>query len=362
MNEVVKVCGCVAVLLVALALYFLPTILARKNSYVLKLFFANLLLGWTFFGWVIMFVRAIKKPKPLSETEANILANTEKELKRLQQLYDNGVMNEDEYESQKQKLVGPLGIDTDVKNKKTVRTHAIIIFSCTALLCLALLYCIVPRYVYGAEATARKFLNEMRSNNIEPRIYGSNFIHEVSEENFPKIFDYEILKVKKRDKNRFMVLVNLIGSNKLGEELTREIGLVLEKEQGDYRIVDSYNLIELISRKVIFGDNASDLQKKQAIKNLRNNLNITNWSFTIDTYGAAKGHGLIKNNGNYPVRFIEFGIKYFDENQKQINTDVDYAIDGNELEPGESRSFSWYTPNCRVCKKADIEVSANDDN
>lgn len=47
----------------SLALYFLPTIIAvagkRRNT--LAIFLLNLLLGWTFIGWVIALVWAVKK-------------------------------------------------------------------------------------------------------------------------------------------------------------------------------------------------------------------------------------------------------------------------------------------------------------
>lgn len=50
-------------LLLYIAIYFLPTIVAflthHKNK--LSIFFLNLLLGWTFIGWVIALVWAAKR-------------------------------------------------------------------------------------------------------------------------------------------------------------------------------------------------------------------------------------------------------------------------------------------------------------
>lgn len=39
-------------------MYFLPSIiaLARRHSYVRSMFVLNIILGWTFFGWVALFV------------------------------------------------------------------------------------------------------------------------------------------------------------------------------------------------------------------------------------------------------------------------------------------------------------------
>ena len=57
------VMGGVIVLLLLLVGYFLPFIiaLARKHVDSTAIFVLNLFLGWTFFGWVIALVWAVKK-------------------------------------------------------------------------------------------------------------------------------------------------------------------------------------------------------------------------------------------------------------------------------------------------------------
>jgi hypothetical protein len=46
----------------SLALYFLPTIIAllRRRHNTLAIFLLNLLLGWTFVGWVVSLVWSVK--------------------------------------------------------------------------------------------------------------------------------------------------------------------------------------------------------------------------------------------------------------------------------------------------------------
>lgn len=53
----------VIILLLCLAGYFLPFIiaLARKHVDSTAIFVLNLFLGWTFFGWVVALVWAVKK-------------------------------------------------------------------------------------------------------------------------------------------------------------------------------------------------------------------------------------------------------------------------------------------------------------
>jgi len=48
-------------LTITLVIYFLPTILGRHKKDVWAIFALNLLLGWTFLGWVFAFVWAFKK-------------------------------------------------------------------------------------------------------------------------------------------------------------------------------------------------------------------------------------------------------------------------------------------------------------
>lgn len=53
-------------LLIAAAIYFFPTIVAgiRHHHNATAIFFVNLLLGWTFFGWVFAFVWSVTAPRP----------------------------------------------------------------------------------------------------------------------------------------------------------------------------------------------------------------------------------------------------------------------------------------------------------
>ena len=54
------------VVLVILGIYFLPTIVAGRHHNSGAIFLLNLLLGWTFIGWVIALVWACTKPGPHS--------------------------------------------------------------------------------------------------------------------------------------------------------------------------------------------------------------------------------------------------------------------------------------------------------
>jgi hypothetical protein len=63
------VAGLNAMLIVALLLYFLPTVVALSRGHLsaLAIFFLNLFLGWTLIGWIIAFIWSCT-----GATEANL--------------------------------------------------------------------------------------------------------------------------------------------------------------------------------------------------------------------------------------------------------------------------------------------------
>ena len=51
------------ILLICIGVYFLPTIVAGRHRNGGAIFILNLLLGWTFIGWVVALVWAFTKPR-----------------------------------------------------------------------------------------------------------------------------------------------------------------------------------------------------------------------------------------------------------------------------------------------------------
>lgn len=56
----------IVIMAIAFAIYFLPTFIAfnRRHHNRLAIFGLNLLLGWTFFGWVGAFIWALTAVRP----------------------------------------------------------------------------------------------------------------------------------------------------------------------------------------------------------------------------------------------------------------------------------------------------------
>jgi hypothetical protein len=80
-------------LLILLALYFLPTIIARDKKGVTGIFLLNFFLGWTFIGYIIALIWALAA----SPAEAEGRTASE-ELMRLDHLHKEGVLTWSESE------------------------------------------------------------------------------------------------------------------------------------------------------------------------------------------------------------------------------------------------------------------------
>jgi hypothetical protein len=100
--------------LLILALYFLPTIIAWNKSFVLQVFFLNLLVGWTFIGWVIAFIWAFNKDasKQIRWHKTVPVADTKTDhddvyaaLEKLSELHKKGIITDAEFAEQKSKLL-----------------------------------------------------------------------------------------------------------------------------------------------------------------------------------------------------------------------------------------------------------------
>lgn len=88
-------------ILILLALYFLPTLIARDKKGAAGIFLLNFFLGWTFFGYILALLLALAAdPKP-ANTDA-VLAG---ELLRLEDLQRRGAFSWAEYERQRTRLL-----------------------------------------------------------------------------------------------------------------------------------------------------------------------------------------------------------------------------------------------------------------
>ncbi len=99
----ILVAGCVV-------LYFLPSIIAYERGHASKdiILLIDFLLGWTFLGWVGCIVWALidNDSSKTSNTTRNIEDKKYKDLERLMELKQKGILTEEEFEVEKAKILG----------------------------------------------------------------------------------------------------------------------------------------------------------------------------------------------------------------------------------------------------------------
>lgn len=111
-----------------LLVYFIPTIVAlsRKKTNRASIFLLNLLLGWTFVGWVVALIWSFSTdnkqtvivnnhqsnsntptPSPTPKTEKSTTDFDEKvkKLQKLKELADSGILSQQEFEEQKAQVL-----------------------------------------------------------------------------------------------------------------------------------------------------------------------------------------------------------------------------------------------------------------
>jgi len=96
---------------VIIFVYFIPSIIASSRGHhnSTALFFANLFFGWTFIGWVICLVWSLTNKSEdttiINNNTNNEDASVADELEKLLKLKDSGILNEDEFRAQKEKIL-----------------------------------------------------------------------------------------------------------------------------------------------------------------------------------------------------------------------------------------------------------------
>jgi len=96
--------------IIILAIYFLPSFVAAgrepKHNSPGGVFVLNLFLGWTLVGWVIALAWASSNTAKTTKSIVNVeTMSVGSELTKLVELRDQGILNELEFEEQKQKLL-----------------------------------------------------------------------------------------------------------------------------------------------------------------------------------------------------------------------------------------------------------------
>ncbi|WP_310395972.1 superinfection immunity protein [Hymenobacter sp.] len=89
---------------------FIPSFIARKRSDFLVIFLVNILAGWTVIGWLVALYLALRRPlvylPATAAASGNPASFVADELIKLRNLRDQGVLTAQEFERQKNTLLG----------------------------------------------------------------------------------------------------------------------------------------------------------------------------------------------------------------------------------------------------------------
>lgn len=106
MEDIIGVVVCLVVIGIGLLIYFIPSFVAVENKHpnqdAIKVL--NLLLGWSILGWVIALVWACSKPNAPAASQP-VPSSIEDRLRKLANLNVNGIIDAQEYERQKKRII-----------------------------------------------------------------------------------------------------------------------------------------------------------------------------------------------------------------------------------------------------------------
>ena len=94
----------ILIIIIPLIIYFIPSIVGRKQRNFNSILLLNIFLGWSIIGWVVALIWAVSKEK--KETLiVNSSQSVSDELQKLKQLYDNGTLTAEEFETEKKHVL-----------------------------------------------------------------------------------------------------------------------------------------------------------------------------------------------------------------------------------------------------------------
>ncbi len=101
----------IIIAILIICLYFLPSIAAfrrgRKNKE--SVLVVNIFLGWTLIGWVVALAMAVGSDKSEQKISINVPKEVNStpahELEKLAELKEKGIISQEDFEKQKQKIL-----------------------------------------------------------------------------------------------------------------------------------------------------------------------------------------------------------------------------------------------------------------
>ena len=217
---------------------------------------------------------------------------------------------------------------------------------------------IADLFVGGGQKTVDNALNYFKNQNESDKDIYSLFDIPFTSKLLMKNSYYKVdswkLTSKEKD-GKTIVLVEGTATNGFGAKLDRNIAFVTEKKFDKWVITDSYDFF-VFDKIKDYAPGKSDMEKQKIMEGVEEKVTIEKWDYESSYGNSVKGTGTIVNNSEIPVSFVKVEITYKDKSGNVTNTDDAYAVDSDELQPGQRRNFEFYTSNCYTCPKASIRI------
>lgn len=188
--------------------------------------------------------------------------------------------------------------------------------------------------------------------------------------------------------NKIIVSITNHWTNSYGVDYSAKMKIYIEKQDETYKILDTKNFCVYDDDKlykfacktgaISFGSDTTDVSISAKMLNctsmydyikniikgeIENGLTINNgWKWETGYYSDyASGRAIVTNNSSYPIKRPKYKITYYKSDNKTIVTTDDGVVCYDILEPGQSKSFSWYTSYAGNAQKANVKVICDDE-
>lgn len=175
---------------------------------------------------------------------------------------------------------------------------------------------------------------------------------------FGKVFSNEVtfyLVPKEIDKKDTYIIIDTRGFVSFDEfSLYR---YALKKEKGLSSMLD-------VAKSKAISKYSYDFEiKKQQVKSLlENNLKISGFNWELGYFGdSASGRAVVTNNTGVTLSKVKYKITYFKSDDKTVVTTDDGYVTYSDINPGESKSFTWYTSYVNGARRARVDCFIDDE-
>ncbi|HTA62283.1 MAG TPA: superinfection immunity protein [Bacteroidia bacterium] len=363
MTDMSQIAGILLSILFWATLYFLPSIIVRKKPFAIKVFLLNLFAGWTVIGWIASLILSLKSDKKLqSQSVDNINTNTILQLEKFNQLKNDGIISDDEFAIQKNRLLGHQIIAPKKNHSVTIAVTAILIIGFTYTTTN-----FVSTFYYNAETTVVQFLNGVKNNDTTQTLQQTDEYNQIvrQQNNLPKITGYVVLSSEKIS-NRNNEEIYHVSATVLGDDsnpqLVQNVTFVVAKRGFNYYIKNSYDFLQTHTNKISFPSHMGDIKRLEIAQQLNLTIELVSSTCSIKN-NNAQGQLQVKNNYSLPVKNIQVQLQYVNKQQQAVKTEtVNILANAGELQPQQTYTANFATANCDNCNTVNITLLTNTKN